>query len=96
MTNKNGVKKYDKVNQRIGRAIQKYPSVSKYYQITAIGNSGENAKDLICQKKEIQDKEAQENAGTYFIRTSLAASDEETVWKIYNTIRDTRSADECL
>lgn len=68
--------------------------MSKYYQITAIGNSGENATDLIYQKKEIQDKEAQENAGTYFIKTSLAASDEETVWKIYNTNKDTRSADE--
>jgi hypothetical protein len=68
LTKKNGVKKYDKVNQRIGRAIQKYPSVSKYYQITAVGKSGENASDLIYQKKEIQDKEAQENAGTYFIK----------------------------
>lgn len=96
LTKKNGVKKYDKVNQRIGRAIQKYPSVSKYYQITAIGNSGENATDLIYQKKEIQDKEAQENAGTYFIRTSLRTSDAQTVWKIYNTIRDTQSADEYL
>lgn len=96
LTKKNGVKKYDKVNQRIGRAIQKYPSVSKYYQISAIGNSGENATDLICQKKEIQDKEAQENAGTYFIRTSLAASDEQTVWKIYNTIREIESTFRCL
>lgn len=28
---KNGVKKIDKVNQRIGRAMEKYPSVAKYY-----------------------------------------------------------------
>ena len=96
LTKKNGVKKYDKVNQRIGRAIQKYPSVSKYYQITAIGNSGENATDLTYQKKDIQDKEAQENAGTYFIRTSLQGSDEETVWKIYNTIREIESTFRCL
>jgi hypothetical protein len=96
LTKKKGVKKYDKVNQRIGRAIQKYPSVSKYYQITAIGNSGENATNLIYQKKEIQDKEAQENAGTYFIRTSLGASDEQTVWKIYNTIREIESTFRCL
>jgi hypothetical protein len=96
LTKKSGVKNYDKVNQRIGRAIQKYPSVSKYYQITAVGNSGENAADLICQKKEIQDKEAQENAGTYFIRTSLQTSDEQTVWKIYNTVREIESTFRCL
>jgi hypothetical protein len=96
LTKKNGVKKYDKVNQRIGRAIQKYPSVSKYYQITAVGNSGENATDLIYQKKEIQDKEAQENAGTYFIKTSLESRDEQTVWKIYNTIREIESTFRCL
>ena len=96
LTKKKGVKKYDKVNQRIGRAIQKYPSVSKYYQITSIGNSGENATDLTYQKKDLQDKEAQENAGTYFIRTSLQGSDEETVWKIYNTIREIESTFRCL
>ena len=96
LSKKNGVKNYDKVNQRIGRAIQKYPSVSQYYQITAVGNSGENATDLICQKKEIQDKEAQKNAGTYFIRTSLQGSDEQTVWKIYNTVREIESTFRCL
>lgn len=96
LSKKNGVKSYDKVNQRIGRAIQKYPSLSQYYQITAVGNSGENATDLICQKKEIQDKEANENAGTYFIRTSLQGNDEQTVWKIYNTIREIESTFRCL
>jgi hypothetical protein len=30
------------------------------------------------------------------LRTSLGTNDEQTVWKIYNTIRGTRSADEYL
>ena len=51
---------------------------------------------LIYQKKEIQDKEAQENAGTYFIKTSLESRDEQTVWKIYNTIREIESTFRCL
>ncbi len=33
LSKKYGVKKTQKVNQRIGRALQKYPSVSKYYDI---------------------------------------------------------------
>lgn len=96
LTKKSGVKKYDKVNQRIGRATQKYPSVSQHYQITVAGDTAKNATDLTCQKKEIQNQEAHENAGTYFIRTSLQGSDEESLWKIYNTIREIESMFRCL
>jgi hypothetical protein len=38
LSKKSGVKLYDKVNQRIGRAKQKYPSIGRYYTI-----------DLECQ-----------------------------------------------
>jgi hypothetical protein len=96
LNKKKGVKKFDKVNQRIGRAIQKYPSVSKYYTIDVIGNQGENATEIICLKNGERTEKEQEKAGTYFIRTSLKASDEETVWKIYNTIREIESTFRCL
>lgn len=96
LTKKSGVKKYDKVNQRIGRAIQKYPSVSKYYQIEVVGISGENATSLTYQKKENQAQETQENAGTYFIKTSLETTDEQTLWQIYNSIREIESSFRCL
>jgi hypothetical protein len=43
----------------------------KKKHFTVVGNSTENATGLIYQKKEIQDKEAQENTGFYFIRTSI-------------------------
>jgi hypothetical protein len=52
LTKKNGVKKFDKVNQRIGRAIQKYPSVSKYYIIQAQGSKEKNATGIICEKNQ--------------------------------------------
>jgi hypothetical protein len=96
LTKKNGVKKFDKVNQRIGRAIQKYPSVSKYYEIDVKGNQNENATEIICKKNKERDEEEQEKMGTYFIRTSLKSTDEETLWTIYNTIREIESTFRCL
>lgn len=96
LTKKNGVKKFDKVNQRIGRAIQKYPSVSKYYQIDVKGNQKENATEIVFKKNQQRDELEQENTGTYFIRTSLGSTDEETLWTIYNTIREIESTFRCL
>ncbi|MFV8328529.1 IS1634 family transposase, partial [Flavobacterium sp. ZS1P14] len=80
LTKKNGVKKFDKVNQRIGRAVQKYPSVSKYYNIDVHGSHDQNATEIVFQKNEVRNLEEQEKMGTYFIRTSLKTTDEETLW----------------
>jgi Transposase DDE domain len=84
---KNRVKKVDKINQRIGRAIQKYPSVAQYYQIELI-NEGDTVREMKWQKDEEKLKQVEQNLGVYFIRTNLAIEDEKTLWKIYNTIRE--------
>ena len=34
--------------------------------------------------------------GVYFLQTSLTNKVEATIWKIYNSLRDTQSADEYL
>jgi hypothetical protein len=96
LTKKNGVKKFDKVNQRIGKAVQKYPSVSKYYNIDVQGSQDQNATEIVFQKNEVRNLEEQEKMGTYFIRTSLKTTDEETLWTIYNTIREIESTFRCL
>ena len=38
----NGTKNYDKVIERVGRARQKYPSISKYYVIDYIADDPKN------------------------------------------------------
>lgn len=86
LTKKSGVKKEDKVHQRIGRLKQKYPSIQKHYQIETLAD----AKKIVTQitwklNDELGIKQAQ---GVYFLRTSLDVTDQETVWKIYNTIRE--------
>ena len=81
-----GVKKCSKVYERIGRLKEKYPSVHRYYQIKIIEDKGIVTK-IVWEK--IND--GKNKQGIYFVRTTLETKDEETVWKIYNTIREIES-----
>jgi 3-deoxy-D-arabino-heptulosonate 7-phosphate (DAHP) synthase len=47
------------------------------------------------QAKESQNDQEKEQ-GVYFIKTIVKGKDERTIWKIYNCIRDPRSAYEYL
>ena len=87
LNKKHGVKKSEKVHQRIGRLRQKYPSTQKHYEIiVAINETNKQATDIKWNIKK-QD-EITETQGVYFLRTSLEIKEEETIWKIYNTIRE--------
>ena len=91
---KNGVKKLDKVNQRIGSLLEKYPSMNKYYCLELKSNNN-LATQLIATKKENYQQLVDE-LGVYFIRTNLKTENEQTLWKIYNTIREIESTFRCL
>ena len=103
LTKKGGVKQEDKVNQRIGRLKQKYPSIQRYFDIvTEVHDQPEtkrkkkvtepdNAKKQIVSAVKWAVKEGVDinaRSGVYFLRTSLQAKTEENVWQFYNTIRD--------
>ena len=83
---KSGTKKLEKVHERIGRLKQKYPSIHKYYDIVVTGDEKGFATQLSCKYKTDEDHNKQ--AGIYFLRTSLNQEDEQTLWKIYNVIRE--------
>jgi len=83
---KGGTKKLDKVFERIGRLKQKYPSVHKYYDITVEDNGKGVARAISCTHKQGEDIE--KNAGIYFLRTTLDENNEQTLWSIYNIIRE--------
>jgi transposase len=86
ITSKGGTKKTDKVWERIGRLKEKYPSVSKYYEITVLDKGKGIAWELVFAKK--QEPTGEEKAGIYFLRTSLNGKEEQTLWIIYNAIRE--------
>lgn len=86
LSKKSGVKKEDKVHQRIGRLKQKYPSIQKHYSIETLVNEAKEVTKITWQ---IKDEPAlKKSHGVYFLRTSLDITEEVTVWKIYNTIRE--------
>lgn len=83
---KSGIKKEKKVFERIGRLKQKYPSIGKHYQIDVSIDKKKQASDITWQIKD--EALVKESQGVYFLRTSLNIENEETMWKIYNTIRE--------
>ncbi len=86
---KGGTKATNKVWERIGRARQKYKTVSGRYNITVEQNEGiaEKLNWTIKQSKTQDDK----TKGVYFIRTNYKDPKENDLWNIYNTIREVES-----
>lgn len=84
ISKKGGIKKYEKVIERIGRIKQRYAKAVQYYTITVRQNNGKATDltwELTAGKHVVED-------GVYFLRTSLQKNDEHTLWKIYNTLTE--------
>lgn len=97
LSTKGGVKTYEKVVERIGRAMGKYPSVSKYYQMEYI-RSEENPNymgDIRWKITLSEDTQAQ-SFGTYFLRTNVPTLDEKSTWEYYNLIREIETSNRQL
>ena len=89
---KGGTKKVDKVNQRIGRAKQKYNSVHHYYNINITTDSThQEVTDMAWEKDETLHQQKLDGLGVYFLRTNIPINDEVILWNIYNTIREIES-----
>lgn len=83
-----GKKNYEKVIERIGRAIGKYPSISQYYVIDyeRDPDKPQNMRDI---KWRIAIPEnVDKDCGVYFLRTNVKEIDEKTTWDYYNLIRE--------
>ena len=88
LTKKGGKKAYEKVIERVGRAIQKYPSISKYYAIDYIRDE-KNPKNMgDIQWRIAVPENVDRMSGIYFLRTNREKLDEKTTWDYYNLIRE--------
>jgi transposase len=85
---KGGVKKIEKVWERIGRLKQKYPAMNRYFDIDVQHDQGKATK-ILWSRKLRQDNQ---QAGVYFLRTNSENLDEAGIWNIYNTLRDVESS----
>src|SRR5215211_3706316 len=80
---KSGVKKEQKVWERIGRLKTRYPSIHKYYDIDTEANNKGIITNITWKQKPLDKKE-----GYYLLRTTLDEKDEQMQWTIYNIIRE--------
>lgn len=86
---KGGIKRVDKVHERIGRAKQKYPSIHQCYNIKVSEDEKTKQATNIEWQKDTEKHDAKEDGlGIYFLRTNLSIKDEVVIWNIYNTIRE--------
>jgi len=88
---KHTTKALDKVHQRIGRYKQKYPSASKYYDIEVVSQDNK-AIELKWSKNAEYYQNVTDGLGVYLISTNLDIDQEQTLWDIYNTIREVESS----
>ena len=103
LSKKGGVKREDKVYERIGRVKQKYPSIQRYFDIKVETKLEEETQtdNKKTKKKKIlkptvislkwavkEGVNINERSGVYFLRTSLEGKSEELIWQFYNTIRE--------
>ncbi len=81
---KSGVKKQEKVWQRIGRLKTKYQSIHKYYDINTEADNKGIITHITWKQKPLDKKE-----GYYLLRTTLDEKDEQmSVDNLYNIIRE--------
>ncbi len=92
-----GIKNYEKVVERIGRAMGKYPSVSKYYQMEYV-RSEENPNHMgdIRWKITLSEDTQEQSSDTYFLRTNVPTLDEKSTWEYYNLIREIETSNRQL
>ena len=89
LTKKNGTKNYERAIERVGRARQKYPSISKYYVIDYIADDPENPRNMTdIQWRIAVPENVDRQSGIYFLRTNVPTFDERTTWDYYNLTRE--------
>jgi transposase len=96
IVSKGGVKKYDKVNQRLGRLAQQYASTHALYEVKIEKNEKDICTSMTWKKKEQATLNKKNAHGVYFLRTSIKETDEKLTWTVYNCIREVESSIRCL
>lgn len=96
LSKKGGKKNYEKVIERVGRAMQKYPSIARHYVIDYIRDK-DNPKNMADIRWRIALPDSiDKDSGIYFLRTNVETLDEKTTWEYYNLTREIESTNRQL
>lgn len=86
----------EKVGRRIGRILQKYPTMTGFYEIVAEPDkTGERIVRVILKEKESRSQE-EVIRGCYVIETSQQSLEAKAVWDLYTTLHKVEYAFRCL
>lgn len=88
LSKKGGKKNYEKVIERVGRAIQKYPSIAKYYVIEYTRDEANPKNMADIQWRIAIPENVDKQSGIYFLRTNIDNLSEKATWDYYNLIRE--------
>lgn len=88
LTKKGGIKKFDKVCERVGRIMERYPSIQRFYEITYELDDKDKSRVVDIKWTITSPEEIEKDSGIYFLRTNLLTLDEKTTWSYYNLIRE--------
>lgn len=88
----NGIKRYDRVLERIGRLKEKYKLVSHSYKVS-VEKDGETdkAKAITWSRRKTK-----KTSGVYCLRTSRKDLNEQQIWDIYTMLTDIEDAFRCM
>lgn len=86
----------EKVGRRIGRILQKYPSMSGFYEIVA--EADETGKRILRVDLKERESRPQEESirGCYVIETSHRDLESKAVWDLYTALHRVENAFRCL
>ena len=85
---KGGTKCYEKVVERTGRAIERYPSIARFYDIEYVHDTEKHAQMAEVRWRIKDLTGVQRGTGVYFLRTNVSTVDGRTAWDYYNLIRE--------
>jgi len=89
-----GVKRYDKVLERVGRLRQRYPSIARFYDVE-VEREGERAGGLRWRIKEEERLKAR-FSGSYYLRSDRGDLSDEELWSLYMMLTEVEEAFRCL
>lgn len=89
-----GHKRYEKVMERIGRLKERYPTISRFYQVEVTQEKGKATG--ITWEIERKDELEMRFSGTYYIRSDRVDLDEKELWSLYMTLTEVEDSFRCM
>ena len=90
LTKKGSIKKYDRINQKIGRLKEKYSKVALQFDIKIIADDKKEKVTQLAWEHQ-PDKQSKE-PGIYCIRTNQTELNNKEIWDTYRMLNDVEAA----